>query len=367
MLDPETLQGQLLTEWQISVRRADVTFLLDTTGSMAELLRSTAQEFAAIAVELDESLPFTTYGLATFADYPTDPFGSPGDLPFVMRVQQTTDLEQLQRGLSALEAYGGGDGPESALEAIYQALTGRGYDLDCDGGFSSLRDVPAFIPNPEDPFGGLGAGADQGLSGSGKSGGMGYRMGALPVIIYGTDAPFRDPDSGDAGPGGCFQDAGTTLVNAAAQLLGARFIGVMVEPFLGFGQAEELARASGSLNEAEIPLVLRWRNNPETFRPLVVGAVQELVGGLSFETVRVNPLPDSDTYELFQGTVPEAHGPVSAEEFGHPLEYVVSLEGGSHQGSSDLIVELPLALWGDDAVELGQQQWIIVIPGRGEP
>lgn len=52
----------------------------------------------------------------------------------------------------------------ATLEAISQVLTGRGHDLDCDGVFDPLDDVPAAPPTADDPFGGAGPAVEDYLS-----------------------------------------------------------------------------------------------------------------------------------------------------------------------------------------------------------
>ena len=40
------------------------------------------------------------------------------------------------------------------MEALYQALSGAGYDMNCDGVYDAETDVLPFIASAADPFGG---------------------------------------------------------------------------------------------------------------------------------------------------------------------------------------------------------------------
>ena len=63
-----------------------------------------------------------------------------------------------------------------------------------------------------------------------RGGGVGFRDEALKIIVYGTDAPMRDPDSGYPSPGGCPHDATHALVVDAAQRMDTRLVGVAMRP-----------------------------------------------------------------------------------------------------------------------------------------
>ena len=112
------------------------------------------------------------------------------------------------------------------MEALYQALTGLGYDQNGDGIYDPNTDILPFIAKSEDAFGGTVDGVyDSGVAGNGTLGGFGFREGALPVIVYATDAPMRDRDIGHPVPPSANHTAGSTDVVHASDDLGARLIG----------------------------------------------------------------------------------------------------------------------------------------------
>ena len=89
----------------------------------------------------------------------------------------------------------GGDGPETDIEALYQLVTGLGFDGNNDGSRlgsgpagpaatqlfpGTSGDVPPFASFTADNGAGV-------LTPAGTMGGAGFRAGALPVILTATD------------------------------------------------------------------------------------------------------------------------------------------------------------------------------------
>ena len=112
----------------------------------------------------------------------------------------TADTAAIQASLAGLGVHFGGDATDGAMEALYQSLTGAGYDQNCDGLYEPSTDILPFIASESDPFSGTAGGSG---SGGGVIGGLGFQAHAKPVIVYITDNPLRDPDRGDPTPGGC--------------------------------------------------------------------------------------------------------------------------------------------------------------------
>jgi hypothetical protein len=266
----------------VELRVADVSFLLDTTGSMAGLIAGVQADYATIADELSTRLDSPTWGVGSFEDYHYSGMASGDDLPFTLELQQTDDLAATQTALLGLSLGNGDDVTESSPEALLQAATGIGYDQDCNGTYDSLTDVPPFLPLASDAFGGSAAGAGD-AAGLGVIGGMGFREGVLPVFILGTDAPMRDLSAGDRVPGGCPGDATVADATAAVAALGGRFIGVNVGGTSTASQLEAIAVGTDS-NLLFGPAVVDWSGD-SGFAELVTDAVIELVDGLAFEAV----------------------------------------------------------------------------------
>lgn len=271
----------------------DLGFLLDTTQSMQTLVAAVADELDAIAVELASEALDVRFGVATYEDYPMTPFGTPGvDLPFVLRAPITDDLPAVRAALDAVVIHQGQDAPESSLEALAQALGGRGWDLACDGRYDPRTDVPPFAPSADDAFGGTAPGA--GTGDGDARGGLGFGPGRIPVVLYATNYELRDADDPRYDtPGGCPHDAGAADVVAAAAALGARLVGVGVnvgETSVTHAQMRRLAEATGSVADLDgdgsmEPAALRWSGSSATFRAEVVRGVRDVLAAMRWPRV----------------------------------------------------------------------------------
>ncbi|WP_394829500.1 VWA domain-containing protein [Pendulispora albinea] len=96
--------------------QVDLVFVLDTTGSMAELIEGAKAKIWEISRLAQEGKPSPTLrvGLVAYRDK--------GDA-YVTRVTDlTTDLDKVYAALTGFRANGGGDGPEHVLAGLNDAL-----------------------------------------------------------------------------------------------------------------------------------------------------------------------------------------------------------------------------------------------------
>jgi len=193
---PERTAVEQDFDFTLSVKMGDVAFLLDSTCSMSGTLSGMASEFSTIVSDLSSRLPDAEYGTATFDDYPTSGYGTAGvDKPFELRQEITSDTARVQSVLRSLGIHSGNDAPESSMEALYQSLSGVGYDMNCNHAYDSNYDVKPFIASSADPFNGGGGQFRTGAyPGGGTAGGFGFRDYALPIVVYATDAQMRDSE-----------------------------------------------------------------------------------------------------------------------------------------------------------------------------
>ncbi len=212
--------------------RADVLFLVDTTGSMGEEIGNLVSSLSStVAPGLADVLPDVALGVAHYEDFPTYVYGGAGDQPYdllhrMMTVSTGDGLASVAASVSALALGNGWDGPESGWEALYQAATGEGISA---GGAS----VPAFAPAtayPAEPP----AGEE-----IGTLGGAGFREGALPIIVQATDAVSHNGDYAT------FSGAHTST-DAIAELtaIGARVVGIASQGGWGDVRSELVATAT---------------------------------------------------------------------------------------------------------------------------
>ncbi|MFI5307356.1 MAG: hypothetical protein ACHQ53_08400 [Polyangiales bacterium] len=191
----------------------DVHFSVDTTASIdAEINQLQAALESTIVPQLRMRVADVSFGVSKFADFPAPPFGSPGDTatgdpadtPFVLLTPITSDISAVASAVARLDQPlgEGGDIPEAGAEALWQIATGKGYSL-------SSKTLIA-------PYDGRAA------LGGGTAGGVGFRAGALRVVLHVTDAPSHAPeDYGSAFPGThSLDEAGQALFDLGAKLIG---------------------------------------------------------------------------------------------------------------------------------------------------
>lgn len=376
---PEGETAQTVLSFVIEVSRADVAFLIDTTGSMGSTANAMASEFASIVSEVATSVPDATYGVATYDDYAYAGYGYPsnGDKPFILRQQQTSDISLVQNALNTqVQLHFGGDAPESSIEGIYQALTGIGYDQGggvC-GTYDTTTDVLPFKSNPADAFGGAaGESFVAGVPGSGTSGGMGFRRGALPIVVYATDAELRDPDAGYGVPPGCGTGtaAGAADVVTAINALGGRLIAINVATFGGGARAQmdDLAHATGSVgdldgNGIDETFVFDWNGSSSAaFRTTVGNAIKDVVGALNFAKVDLDY--DGSGAAFISAVDPIAYYDVASTDFGTPLDFTIHFDGVVASLQQDQVFTINFTLMGDDALVLGGRTVTLIVPGTG--
>jgi hypothetical protein len=205
----------------------DVCLIVDLSGSYADDLGNLQDRggaggnlgeaiFDGVRAEVLDS----TFGLATFVDFPYAPWGylSSGDYAYRLEIGQTANKASWLAALEALTTRFGGDGPESQYEAVVQAATGAGLT------------VPGEIGNIA----------------PGQS--CNFREDASRVIILTSDANFHEGgDSLCTSPLPCpFPYPGATQADAIAALQAndITFIG-LAAGFAPIADMQALADATG--------------------------------------------------------------------------------------------------------------------------
>lgn len=153
----------------------DVFFLVDTTESMERTICGLRLGLFQIAQGLRDSGIDARFGLGEFKDYPLEDWGTAGlgDEAYRLRRSIGPLDASFVDAIMRLDDRGGGDFPEAALAAMYQAATGAGEDVHPPG------DTPGDIPRGQD---------------------AGFRPGSLRVIVAATDASFHTRGNGYPGP-----------------------------------------------------------------------------------------------------------------------------------------------------------------------
>jgi len=96
--------------------RIEVVFILDTTSSMSGLIQAAKEKIWSIATTMASAQenPDIKMGLVAFRDR--------GDAYTTRVIDLSEDLDSMYASLLELKAQGGGDGPESVNQALYDAI-----------------------------------------------------------------------------------------------------------------------------------------------------------------------------------------------------------------------------------------------------
>lgn len=183
-------------DFSTGVKQADILFSVDTTGSFQQEIEAIRDSLEKVIVpEIAKVIPNTAFAVGRFEDFPHEPFGCAGDLPYELLQPVTTDLSLVAAGIAKLPpASCGLDKPESGYEALFQWASGVG--------------IPDFgLP----PF------APKGI------GGVGFRKDSLPIIAHITDARSHEAaDYAALTSGAHGRDAAVDALTS----IGARVIGI---------------------------------------------------------------------------------------------------------------------------------------------
>ncbi len=125
----------------------EVCLVTDVTGSFRDDIENLNAQIGSIVAIVSES-ETARFGVATFADYPVEPYGGSGDRPYTL-VAELTDALSWRSAVAGLTIFYGNDSPESQLDAIYGAVNGLpGWGEYC--GFSDSPDISKFIISSTD-------------------------------------------------------------------------------------------------------------------------------------------------------------------------------------------------------------------------
>jgi len=168
----------------------DYFILVDLSGSYRDDLPYFKEQVPRMIDQLVSANPNIWFGLGRFEDYPIDPFGDSeaGDKAYELIIDLTDDVSRIKEAIEGLSTRSGADDPQSQLAALSQAATGEGQDVNGDGDYDDVADIP------------LGQGAS-------------FRPSALRTVAIYTDASFHRPgDPGDIPyPGPSFEEAISVL------------------------------------------------------------------------------------------------------------------------------------------------------------
>jgi uncharacterized protein YegL len=126
--------------------KVEVVFVLDTTGSMSGLIQGAKENIWSIASSMAQAKPTPEVhmGLVAYRDRGDD---------YVTRVVDlSTDLDSMYAKLMDFQAAGGGDGPESVNQGLYDAVHRISWSQDPDSYkvIFLVGDAPPHMDYPDD-------------------------------------------------------------------------------------------------------------------------------------------------------------------------------------------------------------------------
>jgi VCBS repeat-containing protein len=191
----------------------DVFLLFDDTGSFTANSPIVRAAFPTIIDTLQASLPGIDlgFGVGRFEEYGSFASELATGRPFILNqpivAAGTLGFNgAIQAALDRVAPGYGGDTSETDIEALYQLVTGLGFDGNNNGtvldsgaaGLASTQlnpgasgDVPNFASFVADPTNNV-------LPAAGNVGGGGFRPGALPIVLLATDTGFAYQPYGES-------------------------------------------------------------------------------------------------------------------------------------------------------------------------
>jgi hypothetical protein len=124
--------GYFNNQWRETLslsRKADVVFVVDTTGSMGPYIEAVKAQATLLLADLKKKFSDIRVAVVDYRD--GEPFSQdPPD--YVLRVRQplTSDMTEAQAGIDSLDLGVGGDTPESLYSAIYRVAQGAAESTD---------------------------------------------------------------------------------------------------------------------------------------------------------------------------------------------------------------------------------------------
>ncbi|MBA3329482.1 MAG: VWA domain-containing protein, partial [Actinobacteria bacterium] len=131
--------------------RLDLIFVIDTTGSMADDIAAAKASATSIVNNIQSRVADFRVALVDYKDFPTSPFGGPGDYPARTDLAFTSSKSSIVNAINALTTGGGGDRPESVFTALRHAILDPSVGGWRDGASKQvilIGDAPPHNPEP---------------------------------------------------------------------------------------------------------------------------------------------------------------------------------------------------------------------------
>jgi len=289
---PPSLPGNPVSDvldFATDLRRGDVYFLMDTTGSMDEEIATLRADLETVILPaIRARLPEAWVGLGRYDDYPTEGYGGRGDVPYEHLLSMTDDEDAMIAAVATLTTHYGDDRPESAGPAMFAAITGTQLDWPEPALGDAQYDphpVPAMPASCTDPE---------------AFGHPCFRPDAVPVFVNITDAPMHGGPAGSS-PYSFSAPSYAELIDALDGR-SARVLWIDSGDALSHGDGARLTADTGAVDEAGTGLVYAINRDGVGLTDAVVEGIRA-VSGIAFEVSLVWRDDPSDAVETLDAFV----------------------------------------------------------------
>ncbi len=351
-----------VSTFTVDTNRIDIYVLLDTSYSYSCYHPNLPSFIESLVDAVFAAYDDVTVGFGIYDDYNYESnWAASGGVPYLMVHQLSTDQTSVKSAATEHQMVYGGDSYGSAYEALYQTVTGMGWDQQCDALFATSTDIQPFKADAADPFSGTCPGTyDENVEGTGDIDGVGWRTASERVVIVTADNIIRDEDRGHDMPSGCcFAAADFDRAINATNDLGAHTLGVNVYEYQTYDgvlqqQLEEMAVGTNSYidsdgdGEKDDPAVLygswNWPPIEEVIEALWDLAEEKPPVDLWFEVDKDDNgwisdiVPTTVLYGLTEGDTVDLHFTVStaAPTTSDDQFYYASIAAMTEEGVYDL-------------------------------
>ncbi len=296
----------------------DVFLLFDDTGSFTANSPIVRAAFPQIIADLQAALPGLDlgFGVGRFEEYGNFASEYATGRPFTLNhaivpASNPAMTTAIQAALDRVAPGYGGDQPETLIEALYQTVTGLGFDGNNNGSVldsgpagpantqvnpGASGDVPSFASYTVDA-------ASNVLPAVGNVGGAGFRPGALPVILAATDTGFAYQPKGE-----------TSITGLNGLTLPLSALTQTSRPTTPFNYGAGIQETITGLNALGALVIGLGTNAENTLDPRAdLEAIAKLTGAVNNSTVSIpngtaNPVDPGDPFYFqistgFAGTV----------------------------------------------------------------
>ncbi|MDP3279347.1 MAG: hypothetical protein Q8Q09_29420 [Deltaproteobacteria bacterium] len=237
-------------QFSTTLRRADVYFLMDTTGSMGGEIANLRNGINGTLIpDIRRRIPEAWMAVGRYDDYPVAPYGAGADRPYVHMQDLTMTDTDVSRAVNLLGTNNGADVPESGLQAMYGVATGLSI--------------------------GTGSVGRAGACPMGRTGYPCFRPDAVPIIVNFTDAPFHNGPGGANPYSGAVTSLNYTTISAALASRGIRVMTVNSGGVANRAHHEALANATNA-TDAGRPLVYDIGGDGSGLTTAVVTGIEAL-------------------------------------------------------------------------------------------